>query len=136
MAGRSSVFSTWPMTGGFTVGPVLSITTSCTPKVVPYLAYSLPEMLMLARTVYFSEMRFQNAFATGRSAAMPSPRMATNRPPLDNRSSADRRWFCPTSLLRWPGIRPAVAENGGFITMTVGRMSWGRVTLIISASTP
>ena len=43
--------STEPVKGGFCVGPDLSMTRRRLSKLVPYLAYSRPEIPMLARTL-------------------------------------------------------------------------------------
>ena len=62
---------------------------------------------------------------------MPSPTMATNRPPGSRRSRACSICCAPYLVLFFPCIRPAVAENGGFITITVGLHLFGRTLFIM-----
>ena len=67
---------------------------------------------------------------------MPSPTMATRRPLSASRSRAWSRCLAPLAVLRWPWMRPAVAENGGFMTTRVGTEARGRMLCSCSAFSP
>jgi hypothetical protein len=72
----------------------------------------------------------------GASMDMPSPTMATNRPPGARRFKPCSMWSAPIEVARLPGMRPAVALNGGFITTTVGFTVLGRMLSSCSAFSP
>ena len=63
-----------------------------------------------------------------RQAASPGTQwaevMAARRPPGGSMENAERRWRRSASWRM--RSTPGVAENGGFISTTVGRTSWSR----------
>ena len=102
---------------------------------------------MFARTLYFAWIRFHQSANAAPVAPrrpsvgpvspptifIPSPTIATSRPFSGSLSRSDSRCFAPFMELRSPCTRPAVLENGGLITATVGLKSFGQTALIFSA---
>jgi len=81
-------------------GSPLSIITNLLPKVVPYFAYSFPEMPTFARTTPpKSWTRFQKGCAVVAPNVAPSPRIATNRPPDFSRARASVTCLKPNLFL-------------------------------------
>jgi hypothetical protein len=116
------------------LGFTLSITSTTLSKVVPYFAYPDPSMGMTARTSYSDWIFFHQSLNVGLSMDIPSPTMATRRPPGAVRLRACSTCRAPTFVLLLFCIRPAVALNGGFMTTTVGTSWRGRMLLIVHNS--
>lgn len=115
--------------------PVLSMMSVRVPNDVPYFLYSSPLMPTLALSSLFFFSSSKNSRCVGESGDMPRPTIATSRPPGCMVASASLMWLPATCKSFLSPMRPAVCENGGFITTTVGfTPRFGRMPEICTAS--
>jgi len=114
-------------------GARLSMTSIALSNVVPYFAYSRPSMGITARTSYSLRILSHHSLNAGLSSVMPSPTMATKRPPGASLFRACSTCRAPFIVSRTPCMRPALELNGGFIRTTDGIASSGRTLSNCSA---
>ena len=91
-------------------------------------------MPILARTVYLPAIFCHHSPKRGLSRPIPSPTIATNRPPSASRHNACSTCLAPYAVL-FLATRPPVALNGGFMPITVGRILGSSRSLSASPST-
>lgn len=105
------------------------------PKWVPYFLYSSPPTPMLARSVMPSRSICRNQSRyVGESGVIPRPTIATKRPLGESIRPASAMCRAPVSSSFLSPKRPAVCENGGFMTTVVGLTPrLGRMPAICSA---
>ena len=101
-----------------------SITVSRVSMVVPCLAKTPPAMAAVKTTRPRSCNRMKASRQTGLSGEQLAPVIATSRPPSGSRAKADAICRKAASAMRRSTL--ATAENGGFISTTLGVMPVSR----------